>query len=195
MMNYNEQKTVIDVSDAVNISDLGIKITNMLDTCNSKELYLKLGKIDLKQSQLLGIKALVEVMQAKIVGVETTSEITEASAIGLGIAVSDSNCTPVDNTPTFSETFKQETPAETTSSDELSSFSQLKKLNSIGDFVTDADNLAEVENENIWFVFCVGPDGRLMSFRLQKRQNFRQCSFFFKACIPFRKHKEQGRFS
>lgn len=149
MMNYNEQKTVIDVSDAVNISDLGIKITNMLDTCNSKELYLKLGKIDLKQSQLLGIKALVEVMQAKIVGVETTSEITEASAIGLGIAVSDSNSTPVDNTPTFSETFKQETPAETTSSDELSSFSQLKKLNSIGDFVTDADNLAEVENENI----------------------------------------------
>ncbi len=149
MMNYNEQKTVIDVSDAVNISDLGIKITNMLDTCNSKELYLKLGKIDLKQSQLLGIKALVEVMQAKIVGVETTSEITEASAIGLGISVSDSNSTPVDDAPTFSETFKQETPAETTSSDELSSFSQLKKLNSVGDFVTDADNLAEVENENI----------------------------------------------
>ena len=26
MMNYNEQKTVIDVSDAVNISDLGIRI-------------------------------------------------------------------------------------------------------------------------------------------------------------------------
>ena len=149
MMNYNEQKTVIDVSDAVNISDLGIKITNMLDTCNSKELYIKLGKIDLKQSQLLGIKALVEVMQAKIVGVETSSEVTEASAIGLGIAVSDSNSTPVDDAPTFSETFKQETPAETTSSDELSSFSQLKKLNSIGDFVTDADSLAEVENENI----------------------------------------------
>lgn len=165
-MNYNEQKTVIDVSDAVNISDLGIKITNIIDSCNSKDLYLKLGNIDLKQSQLLGIKALVEVMQSKIVGIETASAMTEASANGLGIPVKKPEPTEA-SAQTFSGTFstqaEEEKPAQTfsesfstqtsesntTSSDELSSFAQLKKLNSVGDFVTDSENLQEVESENL----------------------------------------------
>lgn len=165
-MNYNEQKTVIDVSDAVNISDLGIKITNIIDSCNSKDLYLKLGNIDLKQSQLLGIKALVEVMQSKIVGIETSSAMTEASAIGLGIPVKKPELTeaPVQTfretfsakaeeeepAQTFSESFSTQTAeSDTTASDELSSFAQLKKLNSVGDFVTDSENLQEVESENL----------------------------------------------
>ena len=152
MMNYNEQKTVIDVSDAANISDLGIKITNIIDSCNSKDLYLKLGSIDLKQSQLLGIKALVEVMQSKIVGIETSSAITEASAVGLGIPVKKPELAAETPAPTFSKTFNQ--PAESaettaTESDELRSFAQLKKLNSVGDFVTDSENLQEVESENL----------------------------------------------
>ena len=79
MMNYNEQKTVIDLSDALNISGLSIKISSILDSSGvqNKELFLKLGSLDLKRSQLLSIKALVEAMQSRLVGIETTSEMTE----------------------------------------------------------------------------------------------------------------------
>ena len=145
MMNSNKEKLVIDLSDAVNISDLGIKITTILesDGAENKELQLKLGNIDLKQSQLLSIKALIEAMQSKLAGIETTSEMTEASAIGLGLSVGKS--TPVepkfqdDYSPVVEPSFEE----KVSSVEELSSFAQLKKMNSIGDFVTDTTSLTE----------------------------------------------------
>ncbi len=75
----NKEKLLIDLSDAVNISDLGIKITTALENNNAedKELHLNLGNIDLKQSQLLSIKALIEAMQSSIGRIDTTSEVTE----------------------------------------------------------------------------------------------------------------------
>lgn len=151
-MNYKE-KLVIDLSDAVNISDLGIKITNILETdgAGNKELHLNLGSIDLKQSQLLSIKALIEAMQSLLVGVETTSEITETSAIGLGLTVGKPASQP--EASAFEETFKpQVEPSfeeKVVSSDEISSFAQLKKMNSIGDFVSDAETLPEVHDDNL----------------------------------------------
>ena len=147
-----KEKLVIDLSDAVNISDLGIKITNILETdgAGNKELHLNLGNIDLKQSQLLSIKALIEAMQSTLSGVETTSEVTEASAIGLGLTVGKSS--PVQE-PTFAETFSpQVEPSfeeKLSSSDEISSFAQLKKMNSIGDFVSDTESLPEVHDEHL----------------------------------------------
>ena len=45
-----------------------------------KQICLKLGSIDLKQSQLLSIKALIESMDASIAFIDTLSEQTEASA-------------------------------------------------------------------------------------------------------------------
>ncbi|GEM_PF-429478 len=153
-MNYNETKKVIDLSEAHNISELGLKITNVLDEegAENKELYLNLGDIDLKQSQLLSIKALIETMQSKLAGIQTTSEVTKTSAIGLGLVVDDVNA---DTRPTFSETFKSHAGTETTIGNvdntnpkELTSFSQLKH-NSIGDTVTDTANLEEVEDENV----------------------------------------------
>ena len=147
-----KEKLTIDLSDAVNISDLGIKITNILETdgAGNKELHLNLGNIDLKQSQLLSIKALIEAMQSTLSGVETTSEVTEASAIGLGLTVGKSS--PVQE-PTFAETFSpQVEPSfeeKLSSSDEISSFAQLKKMNSIGDFVSDTESLPEVHDEHL----------------------------------------------
>ncbi len=142
-------KVTIDLSGAVNISDLGIKITSFLDEegSNNKELYLNLGNIDLKQSQLLSIKALIEAMQSKLAGVETTSEMTEASAVGLGIFVGkpQQNSVNVEQT-SFSEAFNKQEQANV---DEINSFAQLKKVNSIGDFITDAQSLDEVKDENI----------------------------------------------
>ncbi|MCR5266434.1 MAG: hypothetical protein K6E29_07565 [Cyanobacteria bacterium RUI128] len=153
MMNYNKEKTIIDLSDASNISDLGIKLTNILETegIAGKELYLNLGNTDLKQSQLLSIKALIEAMQSSLCGVETTSEMTETSAIGLGLSVEkptrpQAQAPVIEETPSFSETFKQEQPAPAElNSNELSSFNQLKNMNSIGDFVTASESTQEAK--------------------------------------------------
>ena len=54
-----------------------------------KNICLKLGSLDLKQSQLLSIKALIESMDASIAFIDTYSEQTEASAVSLGIIVSE----------------------------------------------------------------------------------------------------------
>lgn len=153
-MNYNSEKTIIDLSGAVNISDLGIKITNFLESesASNKDLYLNLGSIDLKQSQLLSIKALIEAMQSKLAGVETTSEMTETSAIGLGVAVNktvEKHVQSAVTSPSFSETFSTNVSEEISSEEEINSFAQLKKMNSIGDFVTDAKTLSEVQDENL----------------------------------------------
>ena len=144
-MNYNETKTVIDLSGAQNISELGLKITTILDSegVTNKDLFLNLGNIDLKQSQLLSIKALIETMQSKLTGIQTTSEITRTSAIGLGLVVGNAN---QDNRPTFEESFKSSVNSNTT--DEITSFSQLKQ-NSIGDIVTDTADLPEIHDNNL----------------------------------------------
>ena len=54
----------------------------------NKRVCLKLGSLDLKQSQLLSIKALIESMDAEIAFINTTSEQTEASAVSMGVNVS-----------------------------------------------------------------------------------------------------------
>ena len=151
-MNYKE-KLVIDLSDAVNISDLGIKITNVLesDGAVNKELHLNLGSIDLKQSQLLSIKALIEAMQSTIAKIETTSEITESSAVGLGLSVGKPSAQ--EQKPAFDDSYKPNVEKsfeeKLSSSDEISSFAQLKQMNSIGDFVSDTKSLTEVPSENL----------------------------------------------
>ncbi len=148
-MGYSKEKTVIDLSDAVNISDLVIKISPILeaDGVTNKGIYLNLGSINLKQSQLLSIKALIETMQSKLLGIQTTSDMTEASAIGLGLEVGDFSTKTEKHS--FNDTFKTVTEDNSleTSSDEISSFAQLKKMNSIGDFVTDTQTLPEVKED------------------------------------------------
>lgn len=155
MMNSNKEKLTIDLSNAANISDLGMKITDVLESngAENKILHLNLGSIDLKQSQLLSIKALIEAMQSSLEGIETTSEMTENSAMGLGLSVGK----PQISNPSFSEQFnlqveesyEEKAISSSDNSEELNSFAQLKKMNSIGDFVTDTKTLAEIQDENL----------------------------------------------
>lgn len=142
-MGNDKEKTVIDLSDAVSISDLVVKITTVIETDNvvNKNLYLNLGNVNLKQSQLLSVKALIESMQSQLLGIQTTSDMTEASAVGLGLSVGDFSKAE----PTFEET--SSTQLGTVSEGELKSFAQLKKVNSIGDFVTNTQDLSEVEED------------------------------------------------
>ena len=86
-----ENGFIIDLTGAQNTSQLVFELSSIMEhpDVKGKNIYLKLGNTDLKQSQLLSIKALIESMDAKIAFVDTTSEQTIASAQSLGIVISN----------------------------------------------------------------------------------------------------------
>ncbi len=157
--NNTNKSTIIDLSNATGNADLISKIKSILDSEDyiNKNLFLNIGNVSLNQSQLLSIKALIEAMNSTLDGVQSKSEMTEASAISLGISTK----APVQEImPTFQEAFKNinradsnfsinskltEKPEQESAIPEFSSFSQLKKANSIGDFVTDTSKMPELE--------------------------------------------------
>ena len=85
-----ENGFIIDLSGAQNTSQLVYELSSIMEhpDVKRKNLCLKLGNIDLKQSQLLSIKALIESMDASIAFIDTTSEQTIVSAQSLGIDIS-----------------------------------------------------------------------------------------------------------
>ena len=66
--NNTNDSVIIDLNDVVGNSDLVAKISSLLDTeeYTNKKLFLKIGNVSLKQSQLLSIKALIEAMNSKL---------------------------------------------------------------------------------------------------------------------------------
>ena len=87
---FVENGFIIDLSSTTSTNQLVFELSSIMEhpDVKGKRVCLKLGNQDLKQSQLLSIKALVESMDAQIAFVETTSEQTEASAVSLGIVIS-----------------------------------------------------------------------------------------------------------
>ena len=87
---FVENGFIIDLSSANNTTQLVFELSSIMEhpDVKGKRVCLKLGSIDLKQSQLLSIKALIESMEASIAFIDTLSEQTEASAVSLGIMVS-----------------------------------------------------------------------------------------------------------
>ena len=87
---FVENGFIIDLSNTKNTTQLVFELSSVMEhpDVKGKQVCLKLGDIDLKQSQLLSIKALIESMDAQIAFVDTASEQTEASAVSLGIIVS-----------------------------------------------------------------------------------------------------------
>lgn len=104
---FVENGFIIDLSSAKNTTQLVFELSSIMEHPDvaGKNICLKLGNLDLKQSQLLSIKALIESMNASIAFIDTNSEQTEASAVSLGIIVSEMSdatepsitCTPVEN--------------------------------------------------------------------------------------------------
>jgi len=88
---FVENGFIIDLSDAKNTTQLVFELSSIMEhpDVKRKNVCLKLGNLDLKQSQLLSIKALIESMDASIAFIDTNSEQTEASAVSLGIIVSE----------------------------------------------------------------------------------------------------------
>lgn len=87
---FVENGFIIDLSTAQNTSQLVSELNSIIEhpDVKGKNVCLKLGSLDLKQSQLLSIKALIESRSASIAFVDTSSEQTEASAVSLGVIVS-----------------------------------------------------------------------------------------------------------
>ncbi len=104
---FVENGFIIDLSNAKNTTQLVFELSSIMEhpDVKGKNICLKLGSLDLKQSQLLSIKALIESMDASIAFIDTNSEQTEASAVSLGIIVSEISdnvepamtCTPDEN--------------------------------------------------------------------------------------------------
>ena len=87
---FVENGFIIDLSNTKNTTQLVFELSSVMELpeVKGKRICLKLGEQDLKQSQLLSIKALIESMDAEIAFIDTNSEQTDASAVSLGIMVS-----------------------------------------------------------------------------------------------------------
>ena len=87
---FIENGFIVNLSNSKNSNQLVYELSNIMEhpDVKGKRVCLKLGKIDLKQSQILSIKALIESMDAQIAFIDTSSEQTEAVATSLGIEVS-----------------------------------------------------------------------------------------------------------
>lgn len=92
---FVENGFIIDLSNTKNTTQLVFELSSIMEhpDVKGKRICLKLGSLDLKQSQLLSIKALIESMDADIAFIDTDSEQTQASAVSLGMIISslDSN--------------------------------------------------------------------------------------------------------
>ncbi len=87
---YVENGFIIDLSAAQNTTQLVGELNSIIEhpDVKQKNVCLKLGTLDLTQSQLLSIKALIESRNASIAFIDTSSEQTEASAVSLGLIIS-----------------------------------------------------------------------------------------------------------
>ena len=111
---FKENGFVIDLSNTTNTSQVVTELNSVMEhpEVKGKHICLKIGGIDLKQSQLLSIKALIESMDADIMYVNTTSEQTEASAQSLGIQTSEPE--RVEDVESYvSKEVEEEMPTET----------------------------------------------------------------------------------
>ncbi len=88
---FVEDGFIIDLGNAKNASEIIYELSNILELpdAKNKKICLKLGEIDLSQSQLLSIKSLISSMVSDLAFIDTNSEQTELSALNLGIIVSE----------------------------------------------------------------------------------------------------------
>lgn len=89
--NFVEDGFIIDLGNAKDAAEIIYELSSILEMPDAKEkkICLKLGKIDLSQSQLLSIKSLIDSMDSELAFIDTNSGQTELSALNLGIIVSE----------------------------------------------------------------------------------------------------------
>ena len=87
--NFNDSY-VIDLSYAVSAGDIVFELSSIIDNdmAKNQKIALKLGDVDLNQSQLLSICSLISSINSSVEYLETNSMQTELAAANLGIVVS-----------------------------------------------------------------------------------------------------------
>ena len=149
---FVENGFIIDLSNAQSTTQLVFELSSIMEhpDVKGKKICLKLGSLDLKQSQLLSIKALIEAMNASIAFVDTTSEQTEASAVSLGIIVSKVADQDIKDgiTGSFSEGKSEEHVAiKTDTTSEDSSSSEHSDSSYISDSVETVAGIEDIYDE------------------------------------------------
>ena len=88
---FVENGFIIDLGNAKDAAEIIYELSNILEMpeARNKEICLKLGAINLSQSQLLSIKSLINSMVSELAFIDTDSEQTELAALNLGIIVSE----------------------------------------------------------------------------------------------------------
>ncbi len=88
---FVENGFIINLSNAKNAAEVIYELSSILEMpeAKDKKICLKLENIDLTQSQLLSIKALIQSMDAELEFVDTISEVTIKSAEKLEINVQE----------------------------------------------------------------------------------------------------------
>lgn len=86
---FEEDGFIIDSSNAKDASEVVNELTNILEIpeAKGKNICLKLGSIDLTQSQLLSIKSLIGTMGASLQIIDTDSEKTQHAALDMDVLV------------------------------------------------------------------------------------------------------------
>ena len=116
----NENMYTLDLGEVNTAPEIIFELSSVLDNddIRNKRVCLKLGNVDLNQSQLLSIKSLINGIDSTLSSIETKSIETEKVAISLGIIVSNvsaENTTDVIPAMPYksAEEFKEEIMAET----------------------------------------------------------------------------------
>lgn len=88
---FVENGFIIDLGNAKDAAEIIYELSTILDMpeARNKKICLKLGAIDLSQSQLLSIKSLINSMSSELAFIDTNSEQTELSSLNLGLIVSE----------------------------------------------------------------------------------------------------------
>ncbi len=87
---YVENGFIVDLSNARKTSEIIYELSRILDLpeAKDKKVCLKLGEINLNQSELVSVKALIETMDSELEFITTNSDMTKAAAETLGIKIS-----------------------------------------------------------------------------------------------------------
>lgn len=88
---FVEDGFIIDLGNSKDTSEIIYQLGSILDIpeAKNKKICLKLGEIDLTQSQLLSIKSLITSTDSELAFIDTNSQQTELAALNLGIIVSE----------------------------------------------------------------------------------------------------------
>lgn len=82
---------IVDLTTARKTSEIIYELSRVLDMpeAKGKHICLKLGSVDLSESELTSVKSLVELMESQLAFISTSSAVTLESATALGIKISE----------------------------------------------------------------------------------------------------------